>query len=227
MNKTQRARLYALTAQATRTEAEAAVFAQLQALAALHPNAALDTEDPATATASTTSPAAVVAAPVVATAQPGTLTTVIAGVMANIRGRAAVGADLAASRATITQLTTERDQARTALATAESARTTAQGHLAAFCAFFALKPESLAGQTAEQLQTTLTNAIAGAATAQLATMGVPAATLPAPANTVSADSKPDELMAEYAALANAGKSEEAAQFFAKNLTPKFAQPGRN
>ncbi len=186
MKKSQRLRLAALLGQASLTQAEAAELAQLNALASQHPDAARDTDDTAPAAAApVVAPAAAPAAAApVTTPAAAPAATPFAGLLATIgagfRSRAGLSTELTTARASIVALTRERDEARAALAPEQTARAGLTAQLAAVCAFFGVKPESLAGQTADQLRATFETAIQTAANAQLASMGVSAVTLPAP-----------------------------------------------
>lgn len=200
MTPEQRARQTALAAQATRTAAEQTELDGLNVLLAANPPAAA-----------------------------GTFAGVMAGIGAAIRGRTAAGA-------TVAQLTSERDQARASLATAQADLATARASLAtagaqvsAFTAFFAIKPDSLAGLTADQLRDTISAAVGAAATAQLGQLGIPAAALPAPDASLGGRKEIKELMAEYTAMMD--RPAEQAAFYTKHIDPLFtaaaAKAGRN
>jgi len=196
MTPEQRARQTALAAQATRTAAEQTELDGLNVLLAANPP-----------------PAA---------AAPGTFAGVMAGIGAAIRGRTAAGA-------TVAQLTSERDQARASLATATADLATARASLAsasaqvtAFTAFFAIKPEALAGQSAEQLSATIAAAVGAAATAQLGQLGIPAASLPAPDAGAGKRNLAD-LTAEHAKIEDPAAR---AAFYTRHIEPLFSG-GRN
>lgn len=216
MKKSQRLRLAALQGQATRTDAEQAELATLQALAAQHPDAAQDSDD--------TSAAA-----------PLTAAGFMAKLTAAFNDKAALAQKNSELSARITALETERDQAAAAKASADALLvaanaataeaqtklTAATGQIAAFTSALGLKPDSLADASA--VRAALTAKIDAGATERLAALGFPASGLPAPSNsgTPSGADARIELWKQYNAIA-ATDFEARAKFWAANQKAMLA-----
>ena len=190
MKKSQRLRLSALQTReaASLSETEQTELATLTALAAQHPDPAQDVDEAASPTSSVSS------AP--------TFRSTLLGSLAAIRSKVAVGADLVTARAAIVTLTTERDQARAELATAQAAHAaalaTAQAATAAATAqrdaiagYFGLAATDLAGLDAAAVGALLTKRVSADAAEKLAELGFPAAQIPAA--TTAAGSAADNL----------------------------------
>lgn len=177
MHKSQRARLAVLTAQATRSDAEAAEFVTLTALAAQHTDPSKDTDEPAAVT------------------KPTTLSGLLTAGLSTLRSKAAVGGDLAAARAQVTTVTAERDQARTDLSAAQtqvsgfkSQVSALESQLGSLASFFGLDIAALAGKSGAEVSALITSKVNALVTDQVSAIGFPKGELPAPK---APDAKPD------------------------------------
>jgi hypothetical protein len=235
MKKSQRLRFYALISKqaqgsAALTADESTELTTLTALAAVHPNAAADTDDTAPAPApaaaatapATTAPAATATpaapAPVAAAQAPAPIvrgdvtkpgvSARLAAAMAGLAGgtpalaAAALQTEQQAHTATRATLT----QSQADLATARASLASTETALATVCGFFGLKPEEISGKTEKETDALLAAKISAAATEKLASLGVAPGRLPAPKPGGSADSK-TITSAEFAALTPAQKSD--------------------
>lgn len=182
MSKTQRSRLAALLAkdQATLSADEKTELANLQALAAQHPDASKDTDEPAAAAAP--APAATATG---TTPTASTFKTALIGALSTLRDKAAIGTDLATARAELTQAradlatrTTELTQARSDIATAQAQVTSLSAQLGTFAAYFGLTVADLVGKDAATVTGLLATKISAEATEQIASLGVPVGQLP-------------------------------------------------
>lgn len=165
MKKSHRLRLSALTAQASRTDAEAAELATLQALAEQHPDAAQDTED----------------------AAPLTLTGVIASAFAAVRSKARLGSDLSSAQSQIATLTTDLEASQAALARTAAERDAAQSQLSELATFFGLNLGELSGKASADVSALIAQKVSAIALDQVASMGFDRDKLPA---ATSGESKP-------------------------------------
>lgn len=178
MKKSQRLRLAALTAQATRTEAEATELAQLQALAATHTDPAADLADAPAAPA----PAATVIAPDRST---------LRGFVASLVSGAQTGTALVTAQRDLATRTTERDTARASVATLTE-------QVTAFAAFFGLTPTELAGKKSADVTALITQKISDHAVDLVAGTGVPLGKVPAASEAGDTGSTLAEIQAELA-----------------------------
>ena len=175
--------------------------------------------------AAETTPAApaAVTPPPAAAATTATLATIFAGVADRLRSRGAVANDLAAARAQLTQLTTERDQARTEVATLttqlaadQASLTASRAQLAVFCSFVGIDAKNLAGKSDADTRSAIETAITAAATEKLGSLGVPQGELPKPTTEATTDKA--ELFKQFNALTDAAAR---ADFYEKHKDAMF------
>lgn len=231
MKKSQRLRFYSLIAKQAQGTAlgtdEASELKTLTALASTHPDASADTDDtaaaqPAPAAAAPTPAAAAPAAP--AAAKPG-VSARLAAAMAGLSGGTPAQATAAlqseqqahaATKATLTQAQADLVAARASLKSTETA-------LAGLCDFFGLKPEEIAGKSADDMDALLKAKISAAATAQIAAIGINPSTLPAP---TAAGAKPQTLAELQDAMANTKDPAELGRLAAAANKLRDAEPAK-
>ena len=168
----------------------------------------------APAAAAPLAPAAVspVAAPVVAApaAPAPTLSATIAGAFAALRGKAALGTDLAAARTEIAALNEKLLASASDLAASGSQLSALNSQLSAIAGFFGVPVADLAGKDAAAAAALFSARVSAAAIDQVAAIGHPIATLPAPSETAGSPEAQKILTAsEFSALSNAQKMEFA------------------
>lgn len=204
MTPEQRARLAALVMQASQTQAEQTELDSLRALAALNP---LPVAVAAPAVPAPIASALVPAAPpsTPSAAVPVKSAFTLSSWVSGLRNRAGTAAELSAARQSVTALTAERDQARTEAQTARSSFAAATAQLGTLCSIVGVDVSALAGLDDAAIRARVETKINDAATAQLSTIGVPAAALPAP---IGGNGDPKlKSFEEFSALTNYEKME--------------------
>lgn len=142
--------------------------------------------------------APVAAAPVVPAPQKPGIAATLAGVLAAARDRVNAGTELAAARAQVATLASERDTARGEVKDRDAQLSTLNSQLSGIAAHFGLKPAELAGKAAAEITALIDARINAAALDQVASMGLPTAALPAATTSTSAQTL-DDVQAELAA----------------------------